>query len=226
MGHSMSLGGKVIVVAGSGGPLGVPVVRRLAAAGAQVIAADVRPQDLAEPGVTPVEIDLLDFAAVRDWAAGFGQVDGLIHLVGGWRGGKTFAETDLADWAFLHDLLIRTLQHTTLAFHELLRQSPAGRMAIVSQIGAQRPTEGNAAYAAAKAAAEAWTLSLADSFDGTGGAATILVIKALLTAEMRARKPEAKFSGFTHVDDLAAHIAGLWERPASELNGTRRDLTS
>ena len=30
--------------------------------------------------------------------AEFGRVDGLVHLVGGWRGGESFTETDLADW--------------------------------------------------------------------------------------------------------------------------------
>src|SRR5689334_21459201 len=98
----MSLAGKVIVVAGSGGPAGAAAVRRLAAAGAQVVAADVQPQEWAEPNVAPARIDLLDADATRSWAAGLHQVDGLIHLVGGWRGGKTFADTDLADWAFLH----------------------------------------------------------------------------------------------------------------------------
>jgi len=52
------------------------------------------------------------------------------------------------------------------------------------------------------------------------------VIKALLTDEMRERKPDAKFAGFTHVNTLADTIAGLWERPASDLNGTRLDLTA
>ncbi len=40
---------------------------------------------------------------------------------------------------------------------------------LVSQSGATKPTAGNAAYAAAKAAAEAWTLALADSFRKAGG---------------------------------------------------------
>lgn len=216
----------VIVVAGAGGPAGRATVRRLAAGGAQVIAADVRPPQWDEPNVTAAQVDLLDFDATRAWAAGLGQVDGLVHLVGGWRGGKAFGDTDLADWAFLHDLLIRTLQHTTLAFHDALRASPYGRMAIVSQPSAQKPTQGSAAYAAAKAAAETWTLALADSFTGTSAAATILVVKALLTDAMRAEKPEAKFTGFTHVNDLADHIAGLWDRPAAELNGQRLDLTA
>ncbi|SEG80408.1 NADP-dependent 3-hydroxy acid dehydrogenase YdfG [Thermomonospora echinospora] len=219
----------MIVVAGAGGPAGRAAVRRLAAAGARVVAADVRPTSWDEPGVTAAQVDLLDADGTREWArrvaAEHGRVDGLVHLVGGWRGGKRFADTDLADWAFLHDVLIRTLQHTTLAFCEQLAHSPDGRAVIVSQTGAQRPAQGNAAYAAAKAAAEAWMLALADSFDGTGAASAILVVKALLTDEMRERRPQAPFTGYTHVDDLADVIAGLWDRPATELNGNRIDLT-
>ena len=76
----------------------------------------------------------------------------------------TFAETDLADWDLLEKLLIRTVQHTSLAFHEALQRSDRGRYVLISAAGASKPTAGNAAYAAAKAAAEAWTLALADSF--------------------------------------------------------------
>jgi NAD(P)-dependent dehydrogenase (short-subunit alcohol dehydrogenase family) len=218
----------VIVVTGAGGPAGRAVVRRLAGAGARVVAADVVPQTWDDAGpdadqITSVVVDLLEPEATRAWAAevvrAHGRVDGLIHLVGGWRGAETFAETDLADWALLQDLLVRTLQHTTLAFHEALRGGPHGRVAIISQPGAQAPTEGNAAYAAAKAAAEAWTLALADSFKGTPAAATILVVRALLTDSMLRQKPD--WPGFTHVDDVADTIAGLWSRPADELNGKR-----
>ena len=72
--------------------------------------------------VTGDTVDLLDLDATREWAdqteKEFGRVDGLVHLVGGWRGCATFAETDLADWDLLHKLLIRTVQHTSLAFHD------------------------------------------------------------------------------------------------------------
>jgi NAD(P)-dependent dehydrogenase (short-subunit alcohol dehydrogenase family) len=195
-----------------------------------VVAADRRSQEWDNVLISSAIVDLLDFDDTLAWAAEVievhGRVDGLIHLVGGWRGGKTFADTELADWAFLHDLLIRTLQHTTLAFHEALRRSPYGRMAIVSQRAARHPTQGNAAYATAKAAAEAWTLALADAFNGSDSAATILVVKALLTDAMREQKPQAAFSGYTHVDELADVTAGLWDRPAAELNGKRFDLSA
>jgi NAD(P)-dependent dehydrogenase (short-subunit alcohol dehydrogenase family) len=76
-------------------------------------------------------------------------------------------------------------------------------------------------YAAAKAAAEAWTLAVADSFAGTEAAAVILPIKALLTPAMREAEPDAAFDGFTDVADLADTIHDLWLRPAPDLNGKR-----
>jgi NAD(P)-dependent dehydrogenase (short-subunit alcohol dehydrogenase family) len=225
-----NLTGRVIVVAGAGGPAGHAVARRLAAAGAHVVTAGRRPQEWDDVSISPAVVDLLDFDDTRNWAAEVlevhGRVDGLIHLVGGYRGGKTFADTDLADWSFLHDTLVRTLQHTTLAFHDALSRSPYGRVAIVSQPAARHPTQGRAAYSTAKAACEAWTLALADAFTGSDSAAAILVVKALLTETMRKQRPEAAFSGFTPVGELADVMAGLWDTPAAELNGKRLDLSA
>lgn len=128
-------------------------------------------------------------------------------------------------------LLIRTVQHTSLAFHEALQRSERGRYVLISAAGASKPTAGNAAYAAAKAAAEAWTLATADYFrkaggpDGPTSAAAILVVKALVHDAMRADRPNAKFAGFTDVKELAEAIAGVWEKSAAEVNGNRLWLT-
>ncbi|MBB6344274.1 SDR family NAD(P)-dependent oxidoreductase [Nonomuraea muscovyensis] len=207
----------IILVTGGGGPTGQAVSEHFRERGHTVIAVD---RD---------DVDLLDRAAVQDLAARIekehGGVDGVVHLVGGWRGGKSFAETSLDDWDLLHDLLIRTLQHVSLAFEPHLRRSPDGRFVIVSAKAAERPTAGGAAYSAAKAAAEAWTLSLADALRGTGSAATILVVKALVNDAMRAANPEGRFPGFTDVRDLARAIGELYERPAGDVNGIRWDLT-
>jgi NAD(P)-dependent dehydrogenase (short-subunit alcohol dehydrogenase family) len=241
-----ALEGAVVAVAGAGGPAGHATLLRLARSGATVLAADADPVRLAEGvdaarfahgGATVVgdTVDLLDLGATRAWAARtekeFGRVDGLVHLVGGWRGAASFAETDLADWDLLSDLLVRTVQHTSLAFEAPLTRGGNGRYALVSAAGATRPTAGNAAYAAAKAAAEAWTLALADSFRRTAGdggpaaAATIVIVKALVTDAMRDRRPGAAFAGFTDVHDLADSLCGLWSRPTDEVNGTRLWLT-
>ncbi|WP_327070170.1 SDR family NAD(P)-dependent oxidoreductase [Kitasatospora sp. NBC_01250] len=240
---------KVIAVAGASGPAGQATMRRLAAGGAVVIGADIDQQRLdgalakvreSVPGarVSGQVIDLLDPQEVHDWAdhleAEHGHVDGLFHLVGGWRGSKSFHDTRIDDWDFLHNTVVRTLQHTSLAFQPALLRSEAGRYAIVSAAAAHKPTGGGAAYAAAKAASEAWTLAMAHSFqkettaeDGVPtAAAVILVIKALVSPEMRAEKPEAKFAGFTDTADLADNLADLWARPAAELNGQHLWLTA
>ncbi|MCX4967839.1 SDR family oxidoreductase [Streptomyces sp. NBC_00654] len=241
-----TLEGAVIAVAGAAGPAGRATLLRLAEAGATVVASDANPERLAEAvdaaryahggaTVTGDTVDLLDLSAARDWAAKtekeFGRIDGLVHLVGGWRGSATFEETDLADWDVLEKLLIRTVQSTSLAFQGGLQRSDRGRYVLISAAGASRPTAGNAAYASAKAAAEAWTLALGDAFRRAGGdegprtAAAILVIKALVHDAMRAERPNAKFAGFTDVKELAEAIAGVWDKPAAEVNGKRLWLT-
>ena len=96
----------------------------------------------------------------------------------------------------------------------------------MSAAEASRPTAKNASYAAAKAAAEAWTLAVADSFRGSEAAATIVVVKALVTPQMREAKPDAAFKGYTDVIDLADTIVGLWDKPADEVNGERLWLTT
>jgi NAD(P)-dependent dehydrogenase (short-subunit alcohol dehydrogenase family) len=240
------LHGAVVAVAGAGGPAGRATLLRLAEAGAVVVASDADPARLAEAvdaaryahggaTVTGDTVDLLDLEATKAWAdrteKEFGRVDGVVHLVGGWRGSKTFTDVDLADWDFLEKLLIRTVQHTSLAFHDGLLRSDRGRYVLISQSGAHKPVANNAAYNAGKAAAEAWTLAMADSFrkaggeEGPGAAAAILVIKALVHDAMRAERPNAKFAGFTDVKELAEAIAGVWERPASDVNGQRLWLT-
>ncbi|MFE9405720.1 SDR family NAD(P)-dependent oxidoreductase [Streptomyces sp. NPDC006530] len=240
------LNGAVVAVAGAAGPAGRAALLRLAEAGAVVVGADADAERLAEAvdaaryahggaTVTGDTVDLLDLQATRGWAErtqkDFGRIDGLVHLVGGWRGSTSFPETDLADWELLEKLLIKTVQHTSLAFHDGLLRSDRGRFVLVSQSGAHKPTANNAAYNAGKAAAEAWTLALGDAFrkaggeDGPSAAAAILVIKALVHDAMRAERPNAKFAGFTDVTELADAIAGVWDKPAQEVNGQRLWLT-
>jgi NADP-dependent 3-hydroxy acid dehydrogenase YdfG len=231
--------GLVVVVTGAAGPAGVAACTALRAAGATVVAVGHSPERLAAlaetlPGLLVESVDLSDAEAVAALAARVrerqGRVDGLIHLVGGWRGGDTFTSNSEADWQFLSTGLIDTLRHVTLTFHDDLITAPAGRVAIVSARAAARPSAGSANYAAAKAAAEAWMLALADSFrravaqpDG-GPAAVIFVIKALVTEQMRAESPERKFPGFTDVADLADRIVELWAADAPDLNGARITL--
>ncbi len=188
-----SLEGKVVAVAGAAGGLGPTVCRRLARDGATIAATDVDQSKLDALGTDlglPEDrwdgrsVDLLTADGASGWASDltgrFGKVDGLVHLVGGWKGGKPLAEAPLEEYEWLHDLLVRTVQHATRAFHDAIAHD-GGRFVLVSSSQAQKPDGTNAAYGAAKASAEAWTLALADSLAESGATANIVVVNAILT---------------------------------------------
>jgi NAD(P)-dependent dehydrogenase (short-subunit alcohol dehydrogenase family) len=230
------LDGRVIAIAGAGGGLGPVVAKRLADAGASLSLAD-RSQDIADgvakdlglpDRIDPQAVDLLDESAANDWAAStekkFGRVDGLLHLVGGYRGGDPIRSFDLADYDFLHALLVRTLQLTTRAFHPALTKSDHGRFVLVSAAAAQDPMDTNAAYASAKAAAEAWTLALANSFEATPATANIIVVNAIETPRIRQESPDEERPTFTPAEDLADAIAFLCSDSAARMNGQRLAL--
>jgi NAD(P)-dependent dehydrogenase (short-subunit alcohol dehydrogenase family) len=233
-----SLEGRVIAIAGVGGALGPVVAERLAAAGASIGGCERDQAHVDELGSAlglPAgqwdgrAVDLLDEDGARAWCEAlverFGRVDALLHLVGGWRGGQPLREAPLSDWALLHDLLIRTVQHTTRAFHDALLASDHGRFVLVSAKQAQAPSNSNAAYAAAKAAAEVWTLALADGFKGSGATANIIVVEAILTPAMREREPGGDFASFTPAEHVAEAIAFLCSDAGEKMNGQRLPLT-
>jgi NAD(P)-dependent dehydrogenase (short-subunit alcohol dehydrogenase family) len=229
-----SLDGRVIAIAGAGGNLGPTVVERLARAGAR-LALGGRDKALLEALAAAVgaeadtaTVDLLDSEAARAWARGIaerqGRIDALVHLVGGWRGGKPIEEAPLEDWDFLHNLLIRTVQHATQAFALHLLESGRGRFVIVSSSQGQAPTHTNAAYAAAKAAAESWTLALANRFRGSGATANIVVVGSIVTPAMRQESPDKDFSTFTAAEEIAEAVAYLCSDAAASMNGQRLTL--
>lgn len=233
-----SLDGRVIALAGAGGSLGPIVAQALLDAGATVALAD-RGREHLDPLVEQLNapdhvdarpLDLLDQSQANDWAAHladrFGHVDGLVHAVGGWRGGKGIAEAPQDDWTFLEGLLIRTAQNTSRAFHAPLLASGRGRFVLISAKQAVRPTGSNAAYAAAKAASEAWTYALAEEFGRADGESTanVVAINALVTPKMRAESPEKPFTTFTDADEIAAAIVYLQSDAARKVNGQRLAL--
>ena len=232
----MRLDGKVVAIAGAGGSLG-PIVSSLLAERGALLALAERNPDLARSCAEHLEVadercdtyavDLLDPDATRGWAehaaSRFGGVDALVHLVGGWRGGKPIAEAPVEDDEFLHGLLVRSVQTASRAFLPYLAER-GGRFAIVSSIQAQSPTSTNAAYATAKAGAEAWTLALADELAASGGTANVVVVNAIVTPQMRAENPDKPYTDFTDASQIAEAIAFLLSEAGSKMNGQRLQL--
>lgn len=134
-----NMSGRTVVVAGSTSSAGIAVVNALAARGARVAAVDlfedrVRELETGSDNVSGYVCNLADGEAVGNLASRIrnelGAVDGLIHLVGGWRAGHGIAGQSDEDWDFLHTGILSTLRNTSRCFYDDLTVSPVGRLAI------------------------------------------------------------------------------------------------
>lgn len=173
-------------------------------------------------------VDLTDLAAVeafRDRIVGAqGQVDAVVHLVGGWRGSTTVDAGAIDAFNALLPGVVTTVQTTSVAFRDQLMASAAGRYVMVTSTAVRDPSAGNAGYAAAKAAAQTWVQALAASFAGSPAQAVTLAVMALIDPEKKATDPH-KYSGYTDTAELGAAVAAVITGAEVD-NGAYVDLTS
>jgi NAD(P)-dependent dehydrogenase (short-subunit alcohol dehydrogenase family) len=203
---------RVVVVTGATGGAGRAVCVRLQRDGFLVAAVGRDAERLAEVAANSRHVhDVGDLAAARALAdavrADHGRIDGVVHLVGGWRGG---AEPD--DWDWLEPRLLDSLRNVTLAFRDDLTAADAGRFVIIGSASAASPTWTNANYATLKAAGEGWMSALASGWRKAGTAAAVTLVVTSLGGDG------------TPLDTVADVIADLWDQPAAQLNGSRIPL--
>lgn len=137
------------------------------------------------------------------------HIDGLVPLVGGWRGGGGLAGQTEADYRVLEQAFT-AMRVTSRAFDADLRASEAGRFAIISSAQVARPLASSANYAAVKAASEAWTRAVAQGFAKAARDAGQPLHAAAVVLRVRGLDDV--------IDAAAAQIVGLWDEDASELN--------
>lgn len=219
-------GGRVVLVAGATSASGLAAARAAHDSGARVIAVGRDEERLAAlaaavPGVRTDVCDLTDEAAVYSLHDRLhdevGPVDGILHLVGGWRGGGGLAGQSDEDFRFLEQSLT-ALRHITRAFDDDLRSSAAGRLAIVSSTAVARPLAGGANYAAVKAASEAWTRAVAQGFAKSARDSDAALRAAAVIFRVRS------LEGLE--DEVARRFGALWAEDAAALNDTIIDLSA
>lgn len=206
--------GRLVLLAGGTSAAGRAAARALLEAGARVVIVGSDATRLAEaaaeaPGALTEQCDLTDadaVSALRDRVhAAHGGVDGVLHLVGGWRGGGGLAGQSDEDFAFLLRSFT-ALRNVSRAFDDDLKASPAGRLAIVSSTAVSRPLAGGANYAAVKAASEAWTRAVAQGFAKSARDADHPISAAAVIFRVRS------LAGLE--DALAAAFVSLWDDTA------------
>jgi NADP-dependent 3-hydroxy acid dehydrogenase YdfG len=217
-----ALTGRTVLIAGATSASGVAATRTLRAAGARVVATGRSPEGLAplqSLGADVQAVDLADERAVAELVRGVHDrgesVDGLLHLVGGWRGGGGLAGQTEEDYRAL-EASFTALRHLSRALDDDLRASSAGRLAIVSSTAVSRPLAGGANYAAVKAAGEAWTRAVAQGYAKAAREAGAPLRTAAVVFRVK------DLAGLE--DRLADAYARLWDAEASTVNDTIIEL--
>ena len=215
------LSGRTVLIAGATSASGRAVARALLDAGARVVVVGsdqsrLEALEAEVPGVIGERADLTDGDDVLELAmrvhARVGELDGVVHLVGGWRGGGGIPGQTEEDYRVVEHSFT-ALRHVSRAFWDDLLASTAGRITMVSSTTVEHPTAGGANYTAVKAASESWMRSLAQGFSKSGAPAAAVVFRVQALAGLE--------------EQLAASVVELWntDADASALNGTVTTLT-
>lgn len=207
---------RTVVLAGATSASGLAVAQALLGVGARVIATGRSEQRLAPLADAGAQVEVADATSLEEMTAlssRLGPVDGVVSLVGGWRGGGGLAGQSDED---LRSLLpaLDAVRSTSRAFDGALRASDAGRFAIVSSTAVARPLAGGANYAAVKAASEAWARAVAQGYAKAARDADEPLRAASVIFRVKALDPAA----------LAPAIVALWDTDAAELNDRIIDL--
>ena len=221
---------RVVVITGATGALGSKAAQAFAARGHSLALLDhnqnrldslTHDLNLPDDRLFASVVDLRDREAVRSTTEAvsvkFGRVDALIHLVGGWVGGKTIPEASSQDLEFMLSQHVWTTFHLFQSFAPKLASNGWGRVLIVSASTVTNPPGKAGAYTAAKAAQENLVLTLAAELKPSGVTANIIQVKAIDADATR------KGTGTTP-DDIVAAMSYLFSDEAGKVNGARIPL--
>src|SRR5271166_1456984 len=113
----MELDNKVVLITGAKGGLGTFVTNSFLEAGARVVGVSrsIANSDFPRERFSAMPTELSNGENARRLveavAAQWGRIDGLVHVVGGFAGGQSIAETDDATLDRMLDLNVRSAFH-------------------------------------------------------------------------------------------------------------------
>jgi NAD(P)-dependent dehydrogenase (short-subunit alcohol dehydrogenase family) len=233
----MSNPDRVAVITGTTGTLGQEITRQLAGQGVRLALLDHSTERLEKfqaslslpaDRLLAQNVDLLSGQDVQKASQTilekFGQVDFLLHLVGGWTGGKTLLETEANEISFMLNQHLWTTYHVIRAFVPMLTNSSQGRVICISSPYASQPASRGGAYAIGKSAQEALLMSLARELSGTKVTANLLLVKTIDAKETKVLSPSAENISWATPTEISAAILFLLSEQAGTITGARIPL--
>src|SRR5215469_9468154 len=216
---------KVVLITGAKGGLGSFVTQRFLSAEAKVIGSSrsISQDDFPQPNFTPLPVDFTKPGAVRDAVESivrrFGRLDALVHVLGGFAGGQTIAETDDATWDQMRDLNLTAAFYVLRAAIPHLRKSRRGRIVVIGSLTATEPHAGLAAYVTFKTALTTLVRTVALENKDVGLTANVILPGTMDTPANRKAIRGADFSKWVQPANVASLVLWLAGDAAKEITG-------
>jgi NAD(P)-dependent dehydrogenase (short-subunit alcohol dehydrogenase family) len=220
-----ALQNKIALVTGADGGLGTHLTRALLDSGATVIGVsrNIQRSSFDGPSFIALPADLSSAETVKSMvdgiAARLGGLDILAHLVGGFAGGKTIAETDDATFQRMLDLNLDSAFYVLRAVIPHMRRAGSGRIIAIASRAAENPGPGVGAYSASKAALVSLIQTVALENKDLAITANVLLPGTMDTPANRKDMPGADTSQWVQPASVASLIVWLASEAGKDVNG-------
>ena len=216
---------KSALVTGAGGGLGTHVTKALLDAGFSVagLSPKIKQSDFDHPNFTalPAAISSLEAAkkAVDTVISRSGRIDVLAHLVGGFAGGQSVADTDDATFQRMFEMNLNSAFHMLRAVIPHMRKAGAGRIIAIGSRAAENPGPTVGSYSASKAALVSLMRTVALENKSAGITANVILPGTIDTPANRKAKPDADVSTWVQPSSIASLIVWLAGDAGKDVTG-------
>jgi NAD(P)-dependent dehydrogenase (short-subunit alcohol dehydrogenase family) len=144
----------------------------------------------------------------------------LVHVLGGFAGGQTVAETDDSIWEQMRDLNLTSAFYVLRAAIPHLRKSGSGRIVAIGSLTAVEPHAGLGAYVTFKAALTTLVRTVALENKDAGLTANVVLPGTMDTPANRKSMPSANYSKWVQPENVADAVSWLADERAGHITGT------
>jgi NAD(P)-dependent dehydrogenase (short-subunit alcohol dehydrogenase family) len=209
-----------VLITGAAGGLGSEVCRVFTEAQLQVVAVDRAWKEVHPYRTIDADLNTAEGAAVMvERTLEHGPIDALIHLVGGFSGGKSVAETDDKTWDLMMNVNLRVAVNAIRAALKPMMEARKGRIVAIGSRAAVEPSPKLAAYAVSKAALVSLVKNTAAEVKDFGITANVVLPSTIDTAANRKAMPQSDFSKWVTPESIAGLLLFLASDAASDVSG-------
>lgn len=209
-----------VLITGAGGALGGAVCAAFVESGAKVIGVDRSGQE--SKSYKAIATDLTSAEGCKELvreALLSGPIDALVHLVGGFSGGTSIAETSDQVWDLMLSVNLRTAVNVMRASLPSMIAAKRGRIVAVGSRAAVEASPMLSAYAVSKAALVALVKNVAAEVKDSGITANAVLPSVIDTAANRKAMAGADFSRWVAPESIAQLIVWLCSDAAANVSG-------